>query len=216
MKIRLPFAILLLITMTSALAAEDSQPVASTIGAATTDSVSTSQIVEPSKPLHFLLGAGLTFGGETLATMTYTDGRKDSITAGGLVMLYGGLDYRLDDAISLQGTLGYHVDSVTAANGEASFSRIPLELLAYYHYSDTIRFGGGIRYVNSPKIKGTGIAGNVNGSFDNTVGMIIEGEYLLDSTIGIKVRYVSETYQPTWIASTIDGSHIGVLANFYF
>ena len=216
MKFRLPFAILSLITLTSAFAAEDSQPVASTRDAATAEAGDASQIAEQKKPLRFLLGAGLTFGGETLATMTYADGRTDSLTAGGLVMIYGGLDYRLDDAISLQGTIGYHVDSVTAANGDASFSRIPLELLAYYHSSDTIRFGGGVRFVNSPKIEGTGIAANVNGSFDNTVGMIIEGEYLLDPTIGIKVRYVSETYHPTGIPVSVDGSHIGVLANFYF
>jgi len=216
MKHRLLFAILTLVALTSAFAAEDSQPVINPDETAASVAGDASQVVEQNKPLRFLLGAGLTFGGDTLVTATYTDGSSKNITAGGFMMIYGGLDYRLDDAISLQGTLGYHFDTITASNGDVTFSRIPLELLAYYHLNDAFRLGGGVRIVNSPELKGNGIAGNVNGTFDNTVGLVIEGEYMMHRTFGIKLRHVSEHYQPSGSPVSVDGSHFGVLANLYF
>lgn len=214
MKQQLPLAILLLVMLTSAFAAEDTA--INPGGTATADVAAPSQVPQPPKPLRFLLGAGLTFGGDTLVTASYTNGSSDSITAGGFVMIYGGLDYRLDDAISFQGTLGYHVDTITAQNGDVTFSRIPLELLAYYQLNDAFRFGGGARIVNSPELKGSGIAGNINGTFDNTVGLVIEGEYMMHRTFGIKLRHVSEHYQPSGSPVSVDGSHFGVLANLYF
>ena len=39
------------------------------------------------------LAAGLTGGGETLATVVYTDGHSQSVKSGGLVELIGGFDY---------------------------------------------------------------------------------------------------------------------------
>jgi hypothetical protein len=214
MRQQLLFAIFSLFMLKSAFAAEDIQQVTNQ---SDTTMASASQIVEQTKPLRFLLGAGLTFGGDTLATVSYTDGSTDSITAGGGLMFYGGLDYRLDDAISLQGNLGLHLDTTKpASNGEVTFGRLPLELLAYYHLSDAFRLGGGIRIVSGAKLKGSGIAGNAYQKFDNTIGMIIEGEYLLHRTFGIKLRHVSERYQPSGSPVSYSGSHFGVLANLYF
>lgn len=54
----------------------------------------------PSEPaiaspaIHPLLDAGLTFGGDTLATTFFTDGHRTDIKAGQLPQLHGGLEYR--------------------------------------------------------------------------------------------------------------------------
>ena len=217
MKHTVLFAILSLVTLTSAFAAEDKQPDINSTEAVSTVTSDAIQTKKQNNPLHYVLGAGLTFGGDTLVTIQYTDGSSDDITAGSLLMFYGGLDYRLNDTISVQGTIGYHFDSAKpATNGDASFNRIPLELLAYYHVNDTTRLGSGVRYVMGPKLKGSGIASGANQSFDNTLGLVIEGEYMLHRTFGIKVRHVSENYHPTGSPISIDGSHFGVLANFYF
>lgn len=217
MKQQLSFAILTLVMLTSAFAAEDSQSASNPGETAAAATAGAGQVAEQGKPLRFLLGAGLTFGGDTLATVNYADGSTDSITAGGGFMLYGGLDYRLDDAISLQGTLGVHLDTTKpASNGEVTFGRMPLELLAYYHLGDAFRLGGGMRIVTGAKLQGSGIAGNIYQKFDNTVGMVIEGEYLLHRSFGIKLRHVSEHYQESGSPVSHNGSHFGVLANLYF
>ena len=97
-----------------------------------------------------------------------------------------------------------------------TFSRWPLELLAYYHVKEAFRIGEGVRLVNSPKVKGSGIASNLTGSFENTLGLVVEGEYLFASRFGVKVRYVSEKYKQSGRPVSFDGSHVGVLASFYF
>ena len=210
------FLIIALLMMHPAVAAEDnpSTPDPNNTAAVAGDA---NPNVEQKNPLRFLVGAGLTVGGDKLGTMTYSDGSTDSITAGGLLMLYGGLDYRLNNTFSLQGTLGYHFDATKkATNGEVTFSRIPLELLAYYHISEAIRLGAGIRYVASPRIKGSGIASSANDSFDNATGVAIEGEFMATPILGIKVRHVTEKYRKTGFSGSIDGSHFGVLASVYF
>lgn len=165
-----------------------------------------------------LLGAGLTFGGDTLATTFFTDGNQTDIKAGQLLQLYGGLEYQATPLVSVQATVGYHVHNSSASNGSVRFSRIPVELLGHFHASDKWAFGGGLRLVNGPKLSSSGAASSVGSvEFDNTVGTVIEGEYRTSSQFGFKLRYVSEKYEAKGVFSgaTVDGSHIGLMMNWY-
>src|SRR5258706_7773589 len=127
----------------------------------------------------FILGAGLTFGGDTLITVPFTDGSRDDIKAGGLVQLYGGGEFRLGDQVALQATLGYHVnDTRAASNGSVRFTRVPVDIVALYSVNDKVRLGGGVQFVSGPELKGSGVASNINQKFDSTTGGIVEGEYL--------------------------------------
>jgi opacity protein-like surface antigen len=174
------------------------------------------QAADAAAPFKFVLGAGLTFGGDTLANVTYTDGTTDSIKAGGLFALYGGGEFRVGDAVSLQATIGYHVDDTKAAsNGSVKFSRYPVDLLAYYHLNDKFRLGAGAQFVNSPKLDGSGVASNINMSFESTTGVVLEGEYLFNPKMGLKVRAVTEKFKPTGSSVSTNGNHVGVMFNFY-
>ena len=216
MKRQLVCALIYLATLSSAFAAEDVQPAPGSSDASTPVEESAAPIEVQKKPLHFVLGAGLTFGGDKLATVVYTDGSSDSINAGDGLLFHAGLDYRIDEAFSFQGTLGFHMDvTKPAKNGDVAFTRIPLDLLAYYNINDAFRIGGGARIVSSPKLEGSGDAVNIQESFASTMGLVIEGEYMVGSTVGIKLRHVSESYKPTGSPVSIDGSHFGVLVNFY-
>jgi len=164
-----------------------------------------------------LIGAGLTWGGDELARVIYTDGSTDHITAGGEVHMYAGLEYRLDPAVSLQATLGLHLDSArSASNAGLSFSRVPLELLVYRHVDEHLRFGAGLRLVSGARLKGTGLFGGIDRRYGSTLGLVLEAEYLFDHTIGIKLRHVSESYQETFGGPRYSGDHWGLMANFYF
>jgi hypothetical protein len=171
----------------------------------------------PAQPqMRGVLGGGVTFGGDKLLTVEYENGVEMDLRAGGMIAMYGGIDYRVTDEFSFQATVGYHVDNTTARNADARFDRFPLEVLAYYHVSPTWRVGGGARYVSNPKLKTSGALNIGNFSFDNTIGGVLEAEYLMGSNVGIKLRYVHETYESKQIVEKIDGSHVGILANFYF
>lgn len=186
------------------------------------------QAEEPEQPLSApgfaapavrpLLGVGLTFGGDTLATAFFTNGNQTDIKAGQLLQLHGGLEYRATPLLSLQATVGYHVHNSSASNGSLRFSRIPVELLGHFHASDAWQFGGGLRLVSNARLAGSGAASSVQTvDFDNTTGLVVEGEYRTSSKLGFKLRYVSEKYETKAPLSgvTVDGSHIGLLMNWY-
>jgi hypothetical protein len=163
-----------------------------------------------------VLGMGLTFGGDKLATAEYENGGSIDVRAGSMITFYGGVDFRVAKAFSLQATIGYHVDNASATNGDIRFERMPIELLAYGHIGQKWRVGGGARYVSNPKLKSSGAADIGDYSFDNTVGGVIEAEYMVMPSFGVKMRYVSEKYKMGGSSETIDGSHVGLLANYYF
>ena len=168
-------------------------------------------------PFKFLLGAGLTVGGDTLITVPFTDGSRDDVKAGGLVHLYGGGELRVMDSLALQATVGYHInDTRAASNGSVRFTRVPVDVLAMYSANEKIRVGGGVQFVSGPELKGSGVASNVSQKFDSTTGAIVEGEYLFTPHAGLKLRYVSEKFTPSDGGSKIDGSHVGLMFSYYF
>jgi opacity protein-like surface antigen len=175
------------------------------------------QAADAASPVRFLLGAGLTFGGDKLATVQFSDGSTEDIKGGGLVQLYGGVEFRLGDQVSAQATVGYHVDDTSAAsNGSVRFSRIPVDLLLLYRVNDKVRLGGGVQLANSPEVKGSGVASNIHLEFENATGAIIEGEYLFTPHVGMKVRYVSEKFKVKNSNVEADGNHLGLLFTYYF
>ena len=180
------------------------------------------------KQLYFLVGTGLTFGGDKLATVTYEDLGDYDLRAGGLVAFTAGVDFRVNPQFSLQSTVSYHVNSANASNGDLKFQRFPIELLAYYHPSPKWRVGGGVRYVSSPELNGKGYGAGEDTEYDNTVGAVIETEYLVSQNFGVKVRFVSEKYKSKreeyrtgghtfYIGGNeYSGNHVGIFGNFYF
>ncbi|HEV7618842.1 MAG TPA: hypothetical protein VGO51_12160 [Burkholderiaceae bacterium] len=177
--------------------------------------------------LHFVLSGGLTFGGDTIYTANYTNGTSVDITGGGLVQLGAGALWQYDTIpLALSFTANYHVDNTTATNGEAKFSRMPYEAIAYYTGVDRWRFGVGLRSVHSAKSTAEINGARTTTTYKNTTGAVIEAGFGITQNSWINVRYVSEKYQPDRFTATngqtitvingksVDGSHIGV--NFLY
>lgn len=163
-----------------------------------------------------ILGIGLTSGGDTLASVAFTDGSTADIRAGGLVHFYGGLEVRLAPQVTMQGTFGYQVDDTGSnANGALRFSRYPFELLAHLQVNPYVRIGGGARFVNDARVSGSGVLSGVEVDYGSTTGAVIEGEYLVMPNIGLKLRAVSERYTPSAGGPSADGNHIGFYFNWY-
>ena len=172
--------------------------------------------VGPNKPVGFVGGFGLTGGGEKLVTLEYTNGDSQDVRSGGLVHFYGGVEFAVAPLVTMQATVGYHVDNVSARNGDARFERFPFELLAHYEISPQFRLGGGLRYVTGAKLSGDGAAEFQTIDFDSRLGAVVEGEYLFTPHFGAKLRFVSEKYKPSFGGSSVSGDHVGVYATFHF
>jgi hypothetical protein len=182
------------------------------------------------KNVHFLLKAGLTGGGDTITTIEYTDGTSDSIKAGGLVQLGGGVSWQSPELpVAVQLTANYQVtDSRAAKNGSAKFSRFPIEATVYYTGVQQWRFGAGVRSDLSPEYSGH-IDGVYSESmkFKNATGAIVEAGYSFAPRQWVNVRYVSEKLKATSYTNNgmsfntnnlgkVDGSHFGVFYQFEF
>lgn len=147
---------------------------------------------------NFYLGlfGGLTGGGDKLATVRFNDGSTESINAGGLVHLGIGFVWQPVLApVSVQATIGWHGDTITADNGDLKFTRVPIELLGYLHPAPHVRIGGGVRWVTSPELK-TDVPGiNDTIRFKDTTGAVIEGGYRFGSRTWVNLRYTVEDYE---------------------
>lgn len=173
---------------------------------------------ENTRNLEFVVAAGLTFGGDDLFTVEFTDGESETLEAGGLIDLKAGLSYRFSDApVSLQTTIGYHFDNVSADNGDASFSRFPIDFLAFYHINQhrigvgpTLHTGTELDIDFDASVLGLGSAkGTID--FDDATGFVIEYGYRFkDSPATLALRAVQIDYNVSSGNGTdIDGNHIG-------
>jgi hypothetical protein len=164
--------------------------------------------------LRFLLGVSLTGGGDTLATVRFTDGSSQNISSGGFVQLFGGAEYDTGSVV-VQGTLGYHVDDTSASNGSVKFARYPAELLGLAKLGENWRLGGGLRKALNARVTSSGAArGSIGGlEFDSELGFVLQLErhFGPGSVFG---RVVAEKY--TVGREKVDGNHIGVGVAYRF
>lgn len=184
--------------------------------ALTLAAIGSAQAQQSANPLRFVVGAGLTFGGDTLATVNFSNGTSQSIKGGGLVHLYVGGEYRFSPEFSVQTNVGYHADNTSASNGDLKFERYPIEVLGHYFINDQFRLGGGARFVSGATLDGSGAASGVHVDFKSTTGLVLEGEYLFSRNVGVKLRFVNEDYKPKNGGSSVSGNHAGVYVTGYF
>lgn len=174
------------------------------------------------KTFYPLIGGGLTFGGDQIGNdIQFEDGGSQSVSAGGTLDMRVGLEYApVGLPLTFQISVGYHTGgSFAASNGNASFHRIPLELLTHYKFNETWRAGFGVRKTSNAESSASGAARGYVPSqkYESDVGFIAEVEYFVTPQFGIKARGVSEKYKPELSPHTeVDGSHFGVLAVYYF
>ncbi|WP_420474897.1 outer membrane beta-barrel protein [Noviherbaspirillum sp. ST9] len=189
-----------------------------------------SQAQEAASTLRFVATAGLTGGGDTIATAQFTNGSSENIKSGGLVEFGAGLIWEMPSLpIAVQGTVKYHVDDTSAArNGKIDFDRVPIEALVYYTGVKQWRFGAGVRMVTSAEYKAR-VDGQPGESvrFKDATGLVLETGYAIAPRTWLNVRYVSEKYKPDTYsrgaftadvsgAEAYSGNHVGINLLYIF
>jgi hypothetical protein len=161
-----------------------------------------------------VIGIALTEGGET--DVKLDDDSTRTIHTGGLLHLFAGFEYRADQSpLSFQANVGYHVDNIDAGSGDARFSRIPFELLAFWNTADNFRFGGGLRRATGSMIHSAGMVVNIK--MRTSVGVIVQGEYLFGEHASVFLRYVHEDYESHRLpGGEISADHGGIGMSYRF
>lgn len=179
--------------------------------------IANAQAQADTKPLRLALGMGLSAGGDTITTVSYTDGTRSNVSAGSGLVLSAGVDYRFNQYFSGQANIGYHARfTPEASNGDATFSRIPVELLGYYNINQQWRVGAGARFNRNVKLSGSGAGSQYNRSFNNSNGAILEAEYLFTPQWSLKARVVKEEFETTYSKQKFSGNHFGLIGSFYY
>jgi hypothetical protein len=157
--------------------------------------------------------AGYDTGGDKLVTVTFTNGDSESIRANEGLYVGGGISVLNDDKnIEFVGTVNYKYQSVSADNGDVTWTRIPIDTLVFYRMQ-SFRFGGGLTFQLSPKLKGSGAASNINTNVDNAVGLLLQADYLLGK-VNIGVRGTLVDFKSG--GATAKGNGVGITFGITF
>lgn len=161
-----------------------------------------------------VLNAALTFGGERLATVevdtAFSGTESEDIRAGELFMFGGGLLFT-DGNLQVQGTVNYHVDGVFGENGDASFTRWPLELLVFTT-TPRWRIGGGITHHLDPEVEiDIDFQPRQKATLKNATGIVFQADYRLSEQLSIGLRHTQIDYEPDNNSDVeIDGDNTGL------
>lgn len=162
------------------------------------------------REINGLVFGAIEFGGDELVKITFSDGSTDSIKAGELIYLGGGveIDTLADDAkYKTRLTIGWKFDRINGTNGEVDFDRFPLELIQFYQPGQW-QFGAGVTYHMNPKLKGSGVVSGLDVEFDDALGFVVEGDYFFSPKAFFGIRYTMIDYEVNNVS--VDGNSIGI------
>jgi len=170
-----------------------------------------------------ILGMGFDFGGEKLAEFQYENGDTSSVKSHEGLNLYGGLKIITHQYLETNISVGWKFGSTEQAeNGDAEFTRFPIEALFFLREGGH-RIGGGISYHKSPKFSCEidGIC-DFEAPFKDSLGYIFEYQYMLERNEIMKAgyflgfRYTKRDYQLKNIDEEIPASGIGFIFGLTF
>ena len=165
--------------------------------------------------VHFYAGIGYDLGGDKVEKVEFSDGSTQSVYAGAGFNFALGADVDLSEDTMARATVGMKIDSVTAENGDATLSRVPLELLGYKFWGDH-GLGGGLSYHTSVgyDCDFSGVC-DYSVDLDNEMGFVIE--YLYRSrredsnkgfSVGVRTGFGFD-YEAEGGGGSVNGNFIG-------
>ena len=157
-----------------------------------------------------IIELGIHFGGDELVYEHYENGKKDSIKAGEMWSFDFGRLYQFSPSWEVQLTFGVKSDAKYDYNTEVTWVRYPLNGQFFYRMN-SIRFGLGVTRHFQPKLEGSGYAANVNESYEDATGGLIELDVIYSEKFLWGVRITSIEYRSKKDGHVVDGSSIGFL-----
>ena len=166
-----------------------------------------------------VVSAGVSYSGDEWQATSTPSGRPVMFHGGGRYKVGGGVSWQSSQyPVQATALVNYQYDPRAGANGSAKFSRIPVEGMVYYTGLETVRFGVGLSYVMSPKVK-TDLDGDQQSiRYKNAVGSAFEIGYALTPRLWSTLRLSSEKYKPknAGVAQDADVSSLSLNLSYQF
>jgi len=152
-----------------------------------------------------LFKAGAEFGGDRIVNATFTSGNTDSIDANEGLYVAGGVSIGTGiENVEVEASIGVKYTAINASNGDITWTRYPVEALAFYRFPN-FRLGGGLTYHLSPKLKGSGVVGGLDVNVDDALGAVLQADYLITPRISLGGRYTILDYKANGVSINSNG-----------
>ncbi|MGH8446065.1 MAG: hypothetical protein ACREVL_12410 [Solimonas sp.] len=120
----------------------------------------------------FVVEGAIEFGGDEVARIYFDDNSDQSVRAGQGLSAAAGFYVRPAPEWSVRATVGYKYVGTKADNADIYLSRVPVNLIASYHFDNGVRLGAGGVWHTGIKFHGDNIAPDVD--FDDAFGYTME------------------------------------------
>lgn len=178
-----------------------------------------------------LLGTfGWSRGGDTLTNINAAALEEDDLSsddakafrAGNGIAIKLGAVYSPSDEFNdweVQITFGwkrskFSEDDANYSNfDDLEFSRFPLDIMGFYRFH-ILRFGAGLTYHINPVLGGDGLASQVDGNFDNSLGVILGVDIMIRNLFIVGLNYEIIDYRSS--TEQVDANNFGLYAGIRF
>jgi len=156
----------------------------------------------PSAGWGFVLEGDAEYGGDDIATVSFTDGSDQDIKAGQGVTLALGAHYRnsAESPFSVRGTVGYKFVTTAASNADINIGRTVFEVVGNYLWPTGWWAAAGLTHHSSIKFDGDGFTDDVK--FDDATGPTFEVGWRWFALTYTKLDY-TDPFGGEWDASSL-------------
>lgn len=142
------------------------------------------------RPLRPVVEFGIEFGGDKVATVTFTNGEQQSVRAGQGGTLAAGVLYEPSATVpvSLRATVGFKFQTTAADNVSIWMRRYPVELVGSWHLTPQVRVGAGyVRHLR-PRFTAEGLVPDIPFADGNGATVELAYSYLALTWTAMKYR----------------------------
>jgi hypothetical protein len=164
--------------------------------------------------LGWVATAAVTHGGDDWQVARSAAGTPLNMHGGGRFALGAGMAWK-SAAYPVMGTLvaNYHFDTRAGVNGDAKFTRAPIDGMVYFTGLEKLRFGVGLSYIVSPSVKASIDGQSHTITLKNAIGKSVEIGYELSPNLWANVRLSSAKFEPKAAGGAMDADVSHVAAN---
>lgn len=157
-----------------------------------------------------VLQADLDYGGDDLATVSFTNGESQDVKAGQGIVVSGGVHFRPSGEVpfDIQTLVGYKYVTTAASNADIKVTRVVFQVLGDYQFDNGVYLGGGVVRHTGTKLDGDGFFRDID--FDDATGYTIESGWRW-----VGLHYTHIEYENNFVKK-VDASHVGLRFSFKF
>ncbi len=160
------------------------------------------------KPVRFLAGIALEFGGDQVAEVLFEDGSTQGMNAGQGGTVFAGGQFRLNqkETFFLRASAGIKYVTTKADNAHIRLTRFPLQLTVNYVPVKKMRLAAGVVTHQAIRLNFDGLGDNTK--FTSSPGLVMEvgyGVFGLSYTLMTYQNPSQESFRANAIGLTVSG-----------